>query len=149
VIDHATMRDGLSASGSSPARNLRVSWKDGNCTTGNILFNLSGTSRDSMLFAHRIQQWGVAYRRKLIIGRRLIRERAPDGPGAIASLTMLESCKDRPQELQQATHKSSELPGRTGPVDPSGEPYASSRREATQHFFTNQHPIKELGAGTA
>ena len=39
----------------SPAANIRISCKDGSLTSGKILFNATGNSKDSTLSVHRIQ----------------------------------------------------------------------------------------------
>lgn len=45
----------LHGSLASPAGNIRISCKDINNTTGKILFNQTGNSKDSSIFGHRIQ----------------------------------------------------------------------------------------------
>jgi hypothetical protein len=46
---------GLSGFIASPAANIRISCRDITATTGNIIFNTTGNSKDSTVSAHRIQ----------------------------------------------------------------------------------------------
>jgi hypothetical protein len=39
----------------SPVANIRISCEDGTSTSGKILFNSSGASKDAAIFGHRIQ----------------------------------------------------------------------------------------------
>lgn len=57
TIAAASGRNNISLSGfiTSPAGNIRISCQDGTSTSGRILFNASGTSKDSTVSAFRIQ----------------------------------------------------------------------------------------------
>jgi hypothetical protein len=57
ISTNTNFNTGIALSGylASPAGNIRISCKDITATTGKILFNASGNSKDSTISVHRIQ----------------------------------------------------------------------------------------------